>query len=102
MSEPVKITLEMMQNGQIEVHYAFFNFLFALGLLIASYAIQALIPKPKGEGPQKAGIGDFDFPQIEEGTPQPIVFGDVWTEDWVVGWFGNLRTSAIKSKGGKK
>lgn len=91
----------MLQNGQIEVRYAFLNFLFALGLLIASYAIQALIT-PKQQAPEKANIGDFDFPQIDEGTPQPVVFGDVWTEDWVVGWFGNMRTSAIKSSGGKK
>ncbi len=77
------------------------QFLFAVFLMVASYAIQALIT-PKAEKPKSASIGDFDFPQITEGTPQSVVFGDCWIEDWMVTWFGNMRTSAIKSSGGKK
>lgn len=77
------------------------TFLYGIGLLIASYAIQALIT-PKATKPERASLRDFDFPQIEEGTPQCVVFGDVWIEDWTILWFGNLRSSAIKSKGGKK
>ena len=77
------------------------NFLFALGMLIFSYVIQvALMPKP--ERPKAASLEDFDFPQIEETTPQSVVFGDVWISDWTVLWYGNLRTTAIKSSGGKK
>lgn len=77
------------------------NLLWALGMLIASYVIQvALMPKP--EKPKPAALEDFDFPQIEEGTPQSVIFGDVWIKDWHVLWYGDLRTSAVKSKGGKK
>jgi hypothetical protein len=77
------------------------QFLWAIALLVASFAIQALIT-PKPEKPKPAGMDEFDFPQTDEGTPQSVFFGDCWTSDWVVLWYGNLRTSAVKSKGGKK
>lgn len=77
------------------------NFIFAIGMMIASYAIQALLT-PKPVKPKAAALEDFDFPQVEEGTPQSIVFGDVWISDWHVLWYGNLRTTAVRSKGGKK
>ena len=77
------------------------NLLWALGMLIASFAIQALLT-PKPEKPKPAALEDFDFPQVEEGTPQSVVFGDVWIKDWHVLWYGDLRTSAVKSSGGKK
>ena len=75
------------------------NFIFAIAALVVSYL---LTPKPKVETPKPATLDEFDFPQIEEGTPQCVVFGDVWIPDWTVLWFGNMRTSAIRSKGGKK
>lgn len=78
-----------------------FNLIWAIGFLIASYAIQALIA-PKPQKPKPAALEDFDFPQIEEGTPQSVIFGDVWVKDWQVLWYGNLRTSEIKSKSAKK
>lgn len=76
------------------------NFLWAIGMLIVSYAIQILIT-PKPEAPKAAAFEDFDFPQMEDGTPQAIVFGDVWSPDWTVLWYGNYRTSKIKASGGK-
>lgn len=77
------------------------NFIWAVGMLVASYFIQTLIA-PKPETPKPATLEDFDLPQVEEGTAQAVIFGDVWCPDWHVLWYGNLRTSAIKSKGGKK
>ncbi|AEG53119.1 hypothetical protein [Sinorhizobium meliloti] len=77
------------------------NFLWAIGLLIASYAIQMLTtPKTKPQKP--ASLSDFDFPQFEEGTPQCVFFGDNWTEDHFILWYGNMRTSAVKTKSSKK
>lgn len=87
--------------GEIKTVLAFINFLWAIGMLVASYTIQALLT-PKPTKPKPAGFEEFDFPQIEEGTPQCVVFGDVWIPDWQVLWYGNYRTSAVKSKGGKK
>jgi hypothetical protein len=77
------------------------NFLWAIGMLIASYFITALL-MPKPESPKPSTLEDFDFPQIDEGSPQCVVFGDVWVPDWHILWYGNLRSSAIKSSGGKK
>lgn len=77
------------------------NFLFAIGMLIFSAVLQVLM-MPKPEKPKPASLEDFGFPQIDETTPQSVVFGDVWISDWMVVWYGNLRSSAIKSKGGKK
>lgn len=71
-----------------------------LFLLIASYAISAIFTQ-KQQPPKPALLEDFEFPQFEEGTPQPVIFGDVWTEDWMVLGYGNYRTKEIKS-GGKK
>lgn len=76
-------------------------FLWAIGMMVASYAIQVLLT-PKQETPKPAALDDFDFPQVDEGTPQSVIFGDVWIQDWMVLWYGNLRTSEVKSSGGKK
>lgn len=75
-------------------------FVWAIGFMVAGFAIQALLA-PKAETPKPAALEDFDFPQVEEGTPECVVFGDVVCDGWQVLWFGNLRTSAVKSKGGK-
>lgn len=68
--------------------------------IIASYYIsQAMAPKP--QKPKPAAFAEWDFPQFKEGTPQGVVFGDVWTPDWFVLWFGNYRVQSIKTKSGK-
>jgi len=41
------------------------------------------------------------FPQTEDGKEQYVIFGDVWLPDWIVLAYGNQRTTAIKTKGGK-
>jgi len=76
------------------------TFLFAIALMIASYAISALM-QPKPTKPKPASLDEFEFPQINEGTPQAVVFGDVWSPDWFILWYGNYRTSPIKSSTGK-
>lgn len=81
------------------------NLVWAIALLVVSYAITALTSKntkPKNAVP--ARISEFQFPTFDEGTPQPVVFGECWTEDWFVLYYGNLKTEAIRAKksGGKK
>lgn len=75
------------------------NFLIQLVLLVASYLIQALVTPRQKVKP--AALEEFDFPQVTEGTPQAVMFGDGWAQGWFVLWFGNLTTKKIKS-GGKK
>lgn len=74
-------------------------FAWALVFMVAQYAIQALTTKTQSVKP--AALTDFDFPQASEGTPQPVIFGDCWLDDWFVLWYGNYRTTKIKA-GGKK
>ena len=68
-----------------------------VALFVASLLISALLqPKPKGQKP--AAFEDFDFPTAEDGTPQIVVFGDVWLTDWTVIGAGNYRSKKIKTK----
>jgi hypothetical protein len=80
-------------------------FIFSLGLMVLSYTIQALTAKkPQNTTPAPATLGEFNFPQHEEGTPQTVIFGDVWIEDEMILYYGNLSNQAIRtsSGGGKK
>ncbi|WOE76326.1 hypothetical protein [Alterisphingorhabdus coralli] len=74
-------------------------FLTSFALFLAHYAISSLLTPTQRNRP--ATLEEFDFPQVEEGTEQAVFFGDCWTEDWQVLWYGNLRTKKIK-QGGKK
>lgn len=76
-------------------------FLWAIALMVVSYGIQMLL-QPKSKTPKAASLEEFDFPQFEEDTDQTVIFGDVWIEDWYVGWYGNLRSEKVESKGGGK
>ncbi len=71
------------------------NFLVQLFIMIVSaYISYATAPKPKS--PKAAALSDFEFPQIDESTPQAVIFGDCWSEDWFVLGTGNFRTTPIK------
>lgn len=72
----------------------------ALIFLVVAFIIQSFLVKRPSVKP--AALEDFDFPQHEEGTPQAVIFGDVWTDGPQILWYGNYRTIKIKSKGGKK
>lgn len=77
--------------------------IIAIVMLIASYAITALTMKRPENNTKPSTFNDFDFPQAEEGTPQSVVFGDVWLPDYQILWYGNYRSSEIYSgSGGKK
>jgi hypothetical protein len=75
---------------------------FAIAMLVASYAITASSAKSPPDA-KPAALQDFEFPQAEEGTPQSVIFGDVWIDDPFVLWYGNFRIEPITtSSGGKK
>lgn len=72
-----------------------------IATIIISVALSvAMAPKPTQ--PEAATLGDFDIPQVDEGTPQAVWFGDCWTGDWQVLAYGNLRTSKVTAKQAKK
>ncbi len=70
--------------------------------IIAVSAVVAYAMAPKPVIPKAATLNDFSFPQSDEGTPQIVVFGDVWITGWTVLSYGNLRTQAIPAAGAKK
>lgn len=77
------------------------NFVVYLAIaLVAGYVAAALAPKP--EPPKPAGMDDFDVPTADDGKPIAVVFGEVWMRDPNVIWYGDLRSTPIKKKGGKK
>lgn len=67
---------------------------FALVLLFA--------PRPDPQTQPPAAIEDLNVPTAKAGKEIPVVFGCVTCRDPNVVWYGDLRTTPIKSKGGKK
>ena len=66
---------------------------------IAVFLISELLrPKPDIENAKPASLGDFQFPTADEGRAVPIVWGTVRLNGPNIGWFGDLRTKAIKKK----
>ncbi|MDY0307886.1 MAG: hypothetical protein RBR18_15765 [Desulfovibrionaceae bacterium] len=58
---------------------------------------------PKSDSSAKpATMADIDVPTATEGRPVPVLFGTRLIENPNVVWWGDLRTVAIKSKGGGK
>lgn len=74
---------------------------YALAMLVASVLINAALA-PKPAQPKPATFDDIDIPQVKEGTPQVVAFGEVWSGDWQVMGYGNFRTKAVKAKQAKK
>lgn len=75
--------------------------IISLVLLVASFLITALTAtKPKIERPPS--ITDFQFPQSAEGQAQAVIFGDCWSPDHQILWYGNYRNSPIKNNSSKK
>lgn len=65
--------------------------------LVASYA---LAPKPQSQ--PSPLLDDIEFPKAEAGAGIPVLFGTREMRSPNVLWYGDFRTVAIKSKGGKK
>jgi len=66
-------------------------------LLVAAFVFA---PKPPQTPP--AGIDSIKAPTAEEGREIPILFGTRRIQSLNVVWYGDVRTTAIKSSGGKK
>lgn len=72
-----------------------------LVLFTLAWAVSAALA-PRPPRPQPAGLDDIDAPTAEEGSPIPVVFGTVRITAPNVVWYGDLDTSPIKQRGGKK
>lgn len=72
-----------------------------IALWVASTVLSYLLsPKPKVTNAQVET--DIDAPIAEVGTEIPVLFGTREISAPNVVWYGDLRTVAIKKKGGKK
>lgn len=73
---------------------------WAVAQLVVSLVIGYILrPKNMDEGME---AGTPDVPYAEEGGVIPVLFGTRNIEGMNVLWYGDIRTSAIKKKGGKK
>lgn len=61
---------------------------------VISYLLQPKPPKPQP--------GKVEIPTVEEGRKIGILFGGRWIKSPHIFWWGDVRTTPIKSKGGKK
>jgi hypothetical protein len=74
----------------------FFIALFVAALVV-SYATM-----PKAQSQKPAGLSEIQAPVAEDGIEIPVLFGTRDLNGPNVVWYGDLKTVAIKSKGGKK
>ncbi len=73
---------------------------FIVGVGAAFLATFAVRPKPQSQPP--AALEDVTAPTAEEGRAVPVLFGCRDIRGSNVVWYGDLRTTRIKSKGGNK
>ena len=70
-------------------------------VFLVSLAIQYFLA-PSPPKPKPASLSDFDVPTADEHRPIPVVFGTVRITGVNTVWYGDLKSVAIKKKGGKK
>lgn len=68
-----------------------------IAALVVSYL---MTPKPQSQPPP--GIGEVEAPTAEEGREIPVLFGTRYISGPNVVWYGDIKTVAIRKKGGKK
>ncbi|WVW77410.1 tail assembly chaperone [Stenotrophomonas phage vB_SmaS_Bhz59] len=68
--------------------------------IVALVVAYSMTPKPQTQPP--AGLGDINVPTAEEGREIPVLFGTRDLNGPNVVWYGDLKTVAIRKKGGKK
>lgn len=75
---------------------------FLIMVAISAIVTYALMPRSQSPQQKPAALGDFNFPTADESRSIPVVFGTVKLADPNVVWYGDLRTRAIRKRGGKK
>lgn len=69
-------------------------------LMVVSLAI-SLSMRPKSQNTKPPAVEEFDAPIIEEGADIQWLHGECWLKAPNLGWWGNLRTTPIRTKSGK-
>lgn len=69
-------------------------------IMVLSLAI-SLSMRPKTQNAKPPSVEEFDAPTIDEGTDIQWLHGECWVAMPNLGYWGNLRTTPIKTKSGK-
>jgi hypothetical protein len=72
-----------------------------LFLIWALTTVISIVTRQDPPKPKAATLKDLDQPTIEEGTPVGVLFGTRWVAPQELARW-NLKSRAIKKKGGKK
>jgi hypothetical protein len=72
-------------------------FWFFVVFVVAFAIAYATMPKPTA--PE---LGTVRSPTAEAGRPIPVLFGTRWIKQTNVVWYGDIKTEAVRKKGGKK
>lgn len=67
-------------------------------MLVVGYAMMA----KAGQNQPSPGVGEVNAPTAEEGREIPVLFGTRDLSAPNVVWYGDVKTSAVRKKGGKK
>ena len=73
---------------------------YAIIFVVALVVAYSMVPKPETRPP--AGLDEIQLPTAEVGREIPVLFGRRKIEGPNVVWYGDLKTIAVKKKGGKK
>lgn len=102
MDHPALFNIPWDHLPLIALVFGWDDLIIAAVMLIASYAITALTSTKATSSEKPKSITDFEFPQTAEGTPQAVIFGDCWSPDHQILWYGNFKVEEIKSSSSKK
>ena len=72
---------------------------FIAGVVLALLSTFVLRPKPQTQKP--AGLSEIKVTTAEDGRELGVLFGCRYVHGNVV-WYGDLRSTPVKAKGGKK
>ena len=71
-------------------------FEWAMLVVMIVSTVVAIATAPKPTKPRPAAFEDFEWPQVDEGTPQIVIQGDVWVDGWFILAKGNYRSTEIR------
>ncbi len=77
--------------------------MFVVSMLYSAYsANKAAKAAAKSASVDPADWSSAEWPTADEGTPQAMIFGDCWSEDWFVLAVGNKRARPIQTDSADK
>jgi hypothetical protein len=72
-----------------------------IAVFVAALVVGSFL-RPKQQSARSAGLDEFNVPTAEVGRNIPVLFGTKKIKSPNIVWYGDLRTVAVKKKGGKK